>query len=94
MLQTPTINSIPSFPLSTNIPSEIYFNQSSLATRFFYKKVNEQPIIIKEIDENTYKSLITNSLYQVTFIGTYQGKTQSIDEAERQLPGIKAFLGL
>ena len=51
-------------------------------------------IIIKEIDENTYKSLITNSLYQVTFIGTYQGKTQSIDEAEKQLPGIKAFLGL
>ncbi len=85
MLQTPTINSIPTNKFS---------NQSFIDTKFYYKKVNEQPIIIKEIDENTYKSLITNSLYQVTFIGTYQGKTQSIDEAEKQLPGIKAFLGL
>jgi hypothetical protein len=63
---------------------------SDRSTRFFYKKYNDN--IIKEVDENGYKSLQSQPVYQTTFIGTYQGKNQSVEQAESQLQGLKAFL--
>ena len=62
--------------------------------KFFYQKINQSPIIIKEIDEDTYKALQNNPLYQTTFIGTYNNKTQTPEIAETQMPGINAFLNL
>ena len=61
-------------------------------TKFFTKKTNVQPIIIKEVDENTYESLQNNPIYQTTYVGTYNGKSQTLDQAEKQIQGIKTFL--
>ena len=63
----------------------------TISTRFFYKKYNSN--IIKETNEDGYKSLQKNPIYQTTFVGTYNGKTQTIDQANLQVPGLKAFLG-
>jgi hypothetical protein len=71
------------------VPS-IYVNTESdlVPVRYFSSQVNIQPKIIKEISKETYDSLKTNSLYQTTFIGP----TQSIDQADKQMPGLKSFL--
>lgn len=84
-LQTPIINSIPINKFS---------NQQFIDTKFYYRQITQQPIVIKEIDEDTYKSLQGNSLYQTTYLGNYQGKTQTPDDAEKKIPGIKFFLGV
>lgn len=55
---------------------------------FFCKKINEKESKIKVIDKNTYKSLQQNPLYQTTFIGFYNNKTQLLEDAEKQLPGL------
>jgi hypothetical protein len=81
ILSTPPITSIPSIVDRTSIKS----------VRFFYKKFNAN--IIKEIDEDSYKSLQSQPVYQTTFVGTYNGTTQTIDQADQQVPGLKAFLG-
>jgi len=60
--------------------------------QFYCKKTNSD--IIKVIDEETYVSLQKDPIYQTTFTGTYNNKTQTPDDADKQLPGVKAFLGL
>jgi hypothetical protein len=74
-----------STPKLTNIPNDI-------PVKFYCRKTNEFPIIIKEIDENTYSSLQQTPIYKTAFIGTYKNKTQTIDQAEKEFPGIKDFL--
>jgi hypothetical protein len=72
--------------ISLNTPPE--------KTKFYCSKVNSSPILIKEIDKQNYTNLQNDPLYKTTFIGTYNNKNQTPDEAEKQLPGIKAFLDL
>lgn len=62
-------------------------------TKFYCSKTNVSPIIIKEIDEQNYTNLQKDPLYKTTYVGNYNNKFQSIDEAEKQLPGIKTFIG-
>jgi len=81
MLRPPAIKSIPSVPLPNNPISSL---------KFYCKKVNDN--IIKEIDETTYTSLQSQPIYQSTFIGTYNRKIQTVDQADQQVPGLKAFL--
>ena len=81
-----------SLPLSTN--NNLLDKAGEFFLKFFYQKINQSPIIIKEIDEDTYKALQNNPLYQTTFIGTYNNKTQTPEIAETQMPGINAFLNL
>lgn len=57
-------------------------------TRYFSQKVNTNPILIKEINRETYDSLQGNPLYITTFIGS----TQNIDQADQQMPGLKTWL--
>jgi hypothetical protein len=76
-LQSPKVTSVQSNTESNSIPE-----------RYFSSQVNIKPTVIKEISKDTYDSLQGNTLYQTTFIGP----TQSIDQAEKQLPGLKAFL--
>jgi hypothetical protein len=56
--------------------------------RYFSKQVNVQPTTIKEISKETYESLQTNELYQTTIVGP----NQSLDEANKKMPGLKDFL--
>ena len=57
-------------------------------TRYFSQQTNVKPITIKEISKETYDSLQGNDLYKTTFIGP----DQTIDQAEKQMPGLKTFL--
>ena len=79
----------------TSLPSSTTTNLLDRAGDFFLKffcqKIN-QSSIIKEIDEETYISLQKDPLYKTTFIGTYNGKTQSVDEANKQIPNLKDYL--
>jgi hypothetical protein len=77
MLKPPKITSVQPNTESNSVPE-----------RYFSSQINIEPTIIKEISKDTYDSLQGNSLYQTTFIGP----TQSINQAEKQLPGLKAFL--
>ena len=56
--------------------------------RYFSRKVNIKPTVIKEISKETYDSLQGDPLYQTTFVGP----DQSIDQAEKQMPCLKAFV--
>ena len=76
-LRTPKISSIQS-----NVEG------SSVSIRYFSQQVNVKPITIKEIKKETYESLQGNALYKTTFIGP----TQNIDQADKQIPGLKTFL--
>ena len=60
----------------------------AVSVRYFVKKINISPIIIKEVNKDTYDSLKNDPFYQTTYIGP----DQNIDQANTQLPGLKAFL--
>lgn len=87
-----------SLPITNNFTPKNIINEAdsdnNMNPKFYCKKINIQPYVIKEVNESDYKSLQQDPLYQTTYTGTYQNKTQNIDQAEKQLPGIKAFLGL
>jgi len=76
----------------TSLPTDITKAISTRLIQFFYKKHNDN--IIKETDKNGYISLQNNPIYQTTFIGKYNGIVQTIDQAEQQVPGVKAFLSV
>ena len=48
--------------------------------------------IIKEVDEKSYISVRGNPLYKTTFTGIYNNINQTTDQAEKQIPGLTAFL--
>lgn len=74
-------NLVPSFPT-------IALNKLNIEIRYFSRKVNVRPTVIKEINKETYDSLQGDPLYQTTFVGP----TQNIDQADKQIPGLKTFL--
>jgi hypothetical protein len=87
-LSTPSINSI------NNNPIGISFTPLNKNPQFFVQKINVNPIIIKEVDEKSYISVRGNLLYKTTFIGIYNGVDQNLDQAEKQMPGLKTFLSV
>ena len=58
--------------------------------RFFTQNINTTPTIIKEIDEKTYNSLQTSPFFKTTYISN----TQSVTQADAQMPGLKTFLSV
>ena len=64
--------------------------------RYFSKKNNTNPILIREITEETFKQYQNDPFYQVISIefpeGGYFGNQKSLDEAEKKMPGIKTFI--
>lgn len=73
-----------------SIPSSI----GKFDKRYFAKKINVNPILIREINEQTYSNLVTDPFYQTIIIeGTeiYPG-SPVLDQANQQMPGLKAFL--
>jgi hypothetical protein len=67
---------------------------SNYESNFFVKQLNTDPPLIKRINEETYRSLRASSppLYQVIFIGTFENQTLTLEEANRQMPGLKDYL--
>jgi hypothetical protein len=86
------VSGITSQQLSVPPINSISINTTS--TRFFTQKINVNPIIIKEVDEKSYVSLQGIPLYKTTFIGSYNSVNQTIDQAEKQMPGLKTFLSV
>ena len=64
--------------------------------RYFCKKLNYSPILIKEISKDNYDLLKTDPLYQVISIefpeGGYFGEQKYLEEADKEMPGIKEFI--
>ena len=79
-LSSPKINSLPS----------VTTNTTGRQVRFFCIKINEN--VIKEINEITYNDIQRNVLYKTTYIGNYKGNIQTLEEADKQLPGVKTFV--
>jgi hypothetical protein len=77
-------------PKIKSIQSNIESN--SIPVRYFSQQINIQPILIKEISKETYESIQEVSLYKTTFIGNYNGNIQTLDQADKQMPGLKSFL--
>ena len=59
--------------------------------RYFYKDLTVKDISIKEIDKDAYNKLAGTlaSNYQVI---SYNSATQSLEEVNKQMPGLRAFL--
>ncbi len=69
------------------------FNTSKFTsqTRYFYKNLGTTDINIKEIDQKAYNQLANqpSSNYQII---SFDPTTQTVDEVNQQMPGLKAFL--
>jgi hypothetical protein len=84
--------------LSNQIPSSHIFKKEDpnerYVNRYFTQKVNQVPILIKEISEDSYQKTKTDPLYKSITIkwDTTFGNEFVIEEAEKQMPGIKEFL--
>lgn len=62
----------------------------STFTKYFVKILNEYPIIIREVDKVAFQRLTDNSLYQTLAVNAPDlGK---VDELDKVMPGLKAFL--
>jgi hypothetical protein len=46
---------------------------------------------IKQVDKDTYNQIVSNSFYQTIIL---KANYSNIDQAEQQMPGLKAFLGV
>jgi len=82
-------DNIPSLPTNSD---NIYDKGGAEFVKFFYQKINQTPILIKEISEDTYKSIQNNPLYKTTYIGDYNNAKHNIDDADKKIPGLKTFL--
>ena len=70
--------------------------QNTDEMRYFSKKINQTPFIIKEINQDTFNTLKTDPFYQTTSIPgnlVFFGSNE-LDRAEQQMPGLKIFLGI
>jgi hypothetical protein len=88
---------ISNIKLNDTIPASIIAGNSGKigGLRYFYKKTNIIPMIIRETNEETYKNLNNNPLYQfatVLYDEFNLPDPNSLDNAEKQLSGIKDFI--
>jgi hypothetical protein len=90
-LQTPNFSSLP-----TDINN---YAEPEGTPKFYCKKLNNQPILIKEISEDDFNMLQSNPIYQTLRIdfkssSDYKSKIAPdyIEQAEQQMPGITSFL--
>lgn len=82
------ISSIVINTLSTNNDPNI--DQSGEDT-YYTRKINETPYAIKQIDQETYTNTLKNPLQKSVIL---KADYSNIDQAEQQMPGLKAFLGI
>jgi len=59
---------------------------------FYCKKINTNPVLIKQISEQTYSSLKNDPLYIITYIGNYKGNSQTANDAYKQIPELRDWL--
>lgn len=66
-------------------------NLKGSQVRYFYKDLNSPSILIKEINQKAYNELASRvtSTYQVI---QYDPNVVTLDEANKQMPGLREFL--
>lgn len=84
-----TNNNVSSIPQGD---SSYYDKGGEEFLKFYCKKNNTNPILIKQIDEQTYLNLQNDPKYQTIFIGTYKNKTIVSEQAYSQMIGLKDFV--
>jgi hypothetical protein len=72
---------IPSVVLTSNSDEETYYT----------RKINEIPYSIKQISKETYTNTLKDPIYQSVIL---KADYSNIDQAEQQMPGLRAFLGI
>ena len=78
--------------------SQIEVERNEIVTQYFTRNITQNnPVIIKQIDSETFNKLKTNPLYQTTSIDCYTGTDEfylkeDLDKAEKELPYITLFL--
>lgn len=97
-------NNIAILPNTDLLPNILDFDkpspQPTNVTKYYFRNTTIKDIIIKETNEKSYKEIKSNPIYQTTSItfvpspGYAKGIPQNIDQAEKELPGVKIFLGL
>jgi len=87
-----SIPTLGAFSDSVNILSSNESLPQPSSTRYFYKDLGTSNISIKEINKNAYNQLANqpSSNYQVI---SYDLTTQTLEEVNKQMPGLAAFLG-
>jgi len=67
---------------------------NTFGKRYFAKKLNVNPLLIREINVETYSKLNKDPLYQTVVLDGTQifSGSKILDEAEKKMVGIKAFL--
>jgi len=112
---TATYGKISNIKINNVTPSPYYFIpsekdvQEGYAFRYFLSKINSNPILIKEINEDDYNIFSTNPLYITVKLINYiiqDGESRDnnnnnftflskdIETAEKTMPGIKYFLDM
>jgi hypothetical protein len=59
--------------------------------RYFYKDLTSKDVIIKEIDKDAYNKLQSSASLSYQVI-SFNPKTQTLDEVNKQMPGLREFL--
>ena len=59
--------------------------------RYFYKDLNSKDILIKEIDKKAYDQIKGQNQLNSQVI-SYNPKTQTLEEVNKQMPGLREFL--
>jgi hypothetical protein len=74
-------------------PNSIIPSKNVNDVRYFIKKINVSPILIKEINKNTYDNLNDPFYIKVSIDGSqiYSG-SQELNRAEIKMLGLKSFL--
>ena len=84
--------------LKTKIPSNIKISSITPdgrnSIRYFAKKLNYNPILIKEISEETFNELKIDPTYQTLALNLPASDYDPaiLDQTNKQMPGIKAFI--
>lgn len=78
--------------LNNNKPASFFYNEKE-PNRYFLSKVNITPTLIKEVNEETFKNFQNDPLYTSVSL-SYKGgfNENELNEAEKQMPGLKTFL--
>jgi hypothetical protein len=62
-------------------------------TRYFVKKLNVNPILIKEVDKNNFIQVESDPLYQILEVNfKYDLSDEELNVLNEKMPGIKSYL--
>jgi len=79
-LSSPKFNSLPKTDLDTDTEGD---------ETYYTKKLNVNPTIIKQINKETFDKLKQDPFYQVISL---KPDRSNLDQADKQMPGLKSFL--